>query len=308
MRRRAGAVVLAVSVIGGVATGVAMNAATSDQPSAAGRTPATPTKTSATPSARPVAERTPTETPGVEVKDPVLVSNTDGTATLSATLINRTDRTVFISNEYGSDEREPLALLIWDSSREVMLEPGVPVRIGRTKDGYWIRTRDRVDQGLTYGIALEFSGGGLVKVGAPPLTIEASVVDRTSKYDGIADNGPNPDITVSDGVVVVVPGQAKAYIGGSIENPTNDGVRNPPLSTDSLGRSVAWYHQTATGGGFNVTLTDPPYLEGSLMGEADYFLAKDVTVGETITVTFQYPSGDVVGRFTVVQGNPDGTI
>jgi hypothetical protein len=34
----------------------------------------------------------------------------------------------------------------------------------------------------------------------------------------------------------------------------------------------------------------------------------EVDIGQTITATFRFPSGDVVAKFTVVQGNTDGTI
>jgi len=263
MRRPVVALVLTVSVVGGVAAGVVVDASTS-----ADRTSATP----------------------------------------AATLVNRTGDTVHVANEYGADERDPVGLLVYDSNQELVLEPDVPVTIGGTEDGYQIRTRERAERGLTYRIGLEFSGDGLVEVAAPPVTIEAPVVARTSQYEGIADNGPNAVITVADGVVVVVPGQEKAYIGGRISNPINDGARVPPRAVDSAGRSLAWFHQTATGGGFNVTLTQAPYLDDGASREADYLLAKDVRVGETIMVTIQYPSGDVVAPFEVVRGDADGTI
>lgn len=309
MKRQVGVVVLAVSLTAGVAVGVAAHALAPDRPPTTTATPVaatTPVTADAGASAH-AAEPT-VKTSGVEVEHPVLVSNTDGTATLSATLVNHTTGTVTISNEFGADEREPLGLLVYDSNKEVELEPGVPKKIGTTRGGYWIRTQEHVDVGLTYRIGLEFSGGGNVKVGAPPLTIEARAVERTPAEDGIANNGPNPVIKVTDGVVVVVPGQDKAYIGGRITDPINDGAHVRPTAIDSRGRSLAWSHQTVTGGGFGVTLTQPPYLDGDRQGEADYFLAKDVTVGETITATIQYPSGDVIAKFTVVQGRADGTI
>ena len=309
MRRRLIAVILAVSAVGGVVAGVAVHAVTQDDGRDKTSSSAAPVRMSPTPSARATAAQPTNETPGVEVEDPVLVSNTDGTATLSATLVNRTDSTVFITNEFGADEREPLALLVYDSGREAKLQPGVPFRIGRTEDGYWIRTAERVTVGASYKIGVEFSGEGLVKVGAPSLTIDAPVVARSSTYDDVVNNGPNRDITVTGGVVVVVPGQEKAYIGGRISNPLNDGVYSArPTAVDSRGRSVAWLHQTATGGPGGLALSEPPYLDDGTSRDADYFLAKDVVVGDTITATIQYPSGDVIARFAVVEGNADGTI
>lgn len=307
MRHTITGIVLAVSVVGGVAAGVAVNAATSDQPSTAGRTSAAPATTSATASARPVAEQTTASTPGVEVKDPVLVSNTDGTATLSATLINRTTDTVSVNNAWGADQPNPMALLSYPTSG-VTLEPGKPVAIGATEDTYRVRTRDRVDQGLTYRIMLEFAGEGLVKVGAPPATFDVSVVPRTKEYDTVANNGPSTVVTVTKGIVVVVPGQDRAYIDGRTSNPTGDGVIAKPTAIDSRGRSVAWNHQTATGGPSGIAFANSSYLDDGTSRDVSYFLAKDVTVGDTIMVTFQYGSGDVVAPFRVLQGNADGTI
>jgi hypothetical protein len=309
MRRRLIVVILTVSAVGGVAAGVAVHEVTQDGGDETTSSSGSPVRATPTPSARTSAGLPAAETPGVEVEDSVLVSNTDGTATLSATLVNRTASTVLVDNEFGADETDPVALLIYDSNREVELEPGVPFRTGRTEDGYWIRTAERVNVGGTYRIGLEFSGEGLVKVGAPPLTIDVPVVERSSAYDDIVNNGPNTRITVTGGVVVVVPGQEKAYIGGRISNPINDGVYSAkPTAVDSRGRAVAWLHQTATGGPGGLALSEPPYLDDGTSKDADYFLAKDVTVGDTITATIQYPSGDVIGQFRVVQGRADGTI
>jgi hypothetical protein len=121
---------------------------------------------------------------------------------------------------------------------------------------------------------------------------------------------------VHDGVIVVVPGQAKAYIDGWFESTIDDLTEIRPTAAPRRGKSIEILHQTATGGpsGFSARagqrslLGYPPYLDREPHGDADYVRAAEVTVGETYRVTFRFPSGDVVAKFKVVQGRADGTI
>jgi hypothetical protein len=305
MRRQLAVAVLTVSVAAGIVVGVAAHALTASDRTSPDRFTASAPPTTSVPSARTAVEPA-VQKPGVEVKDPVLVSNTDGTATLSATLINHTNSPLSVSNAWGADTTSPVALLAF-TAREFRLTPGVPVRIGGTEDVYRVRTRDRAEQGVTYRLVLEFAGEGLAG-GASPTVFDVSVVPRGPTHDAIADNGPNTAVKVARGVVVVVPGQEKAYVGGEISNPIGDSVYDQPTAIDPRGRSLAWYHQTATGGPFGIAFTESPYLDDGVSRDADYFLAEDVTVGETLMVTIRYASGDVVAPFRVVQGNADGTM
>jgi hypothetical protein len=106
----------------------------------------------------------------------------------------------------------------------------------------------------------------------------------------------------------VIPGQKKAYIDGNVISTVTDGAYFPPTAVHSDGRPVKYRHQTATGGPYGlfadknkvVTIGYPPYT--TTQGDADYFDAKDVTIGEKITVTIPFQSGDVKAVFTVVAG------
>jgi hypothetical protein len=307
IRRRTAAALLGVSIVGGVAAGVAADAMTSD---------------TATPVVKPRAS-TPTPTTevktGVEVKNPVLVSNDDGGATLSATLVNHTDGAVKINSATGgqlNDYDAPVMLAFGIRSR-VSLAPGDAVRIGGVGDSYRLRFADRVQVGSTLPVTIAFQGAGPTYEPNPARsTITAPVVARTAKYVDVANNGPNDEISVQDAKIVVVPGQAKAYVAGYLESSITDLAELRPTAVDAQGRNVEYRHQTATGGpygifadaGQQVYLSRPPYLETDPQGDADYFRASDLTIGEKITVTMRFPSGDVVTKFKVVQGKPDGTI
>jgi hypothetical protein len=128
--------------------------------------------------------------------------------------------------------------------------------------------------------------------------------------------GANTDITVHDAKIVVVPGQEKAYLGGWIESTIDDLTFGRPTATGPRGRIIEYLHQTATGGpsevvaiaGKRTPLNQPPYLDDVVLGDADYVRASDVEVGQKITVTMRFPSGDVVTKFNVVQGRADGTV
>jgi hypothetical protein len=108
----------------------------------------------------------------------------------------------------------------------------------------------------------------------------------------------------------VVPGQKKAYVNGTVVSTIQDVAYELPSARDAKGQRVAYRHQTATGGpygfvaqkGENVTFgVGPPYKEFS-DGDADYFNAKDVRIGEKLTVTIPFDSGNVEAVFTVVAG------
>lgn len=297
---RLAGVVLGVSIIGGIAVGVAATAMTSDHPSAAA------------PTSTPVAE----PLPDVEVKKPVLVMNDDGTATLSATLVNHTKKALTINNATSgqAEDLDAPPMLVHGVRQRVAIEPEVPIRIGGAGDGYRLRVRDRVQIGSTLPVTLHLLRHKGFSEYRPAVSFVAPVVARTAAHADVANNGPNDIITVHEGKIVVVPGQEKAFIGGWLESTIDDSTDLRPTAASPRGWPVDVLHQTATGGpsgffagaGKRTPLGYGTYLDAP--GDRDYVRASDVKVGQTVKVTFRFPSGDVVGKFKVVQGNTDGTI
>jgi hypothetical protein len=309
MRRRVVGLILIASVVGGVVAGIAahgLTRKTDPGPTSTSRS-AGPASTSSTPSAR--------VDDVVEVRDPVLVLNDDETATLSATVVNHTDRALVINDAVGGIPGSYAPTLLgYSGTPRAILQPEVPTTVGQINDTFRFRFRDRVEVGSVLPITLD-----LVKARyrrpASDVTFKAPVVARSAAYAGVANNGPNSAITVKDAVIVVVPGQEKAYIGGYFQSTITDRTDIRATAESPTGQRVEILHQTATGGpsGYfaeagTSLLGRPPYLDDGIPGDRDYVRVGEVTVGQTITMTFRFPSGDVVGRFRVVQGNPDGTI
>lgn len=299
MNKQIAGIVLAASVIGGVAAGATASAWKADGPPAAA------------PSSTSVAE----PLPDIEVKKPILVMNDDGGATLSATLVNHTKRPVGLDRAIGGQKEDDDApfLLVHGSRSNVEIGPGASMRIGGVDDQFRVRFTDRVQVGSTLPVTLYF-GHGSAMANGPSVTSVAPVVTRSAAHSAVANNGPNSVISVHDAKIVVVPGQDKAYLGGWLESKIDDLTELRPTGVGRRGRPVEVLHQTATGGpsgvfvqaGQKMPLGYTSYLEEE--GDRDYVQASDVEVGETIRVTIRFPSGDVVGKFKVVQGKADGTI
>ena len=303
MKKQIAALLVAGSVVGGIVTGVTVDAWTSERPTTAAPARAT--------------SSAPADVPDVEVEDPVLVMNDDGTATLSATLINHLEKPVEINSATNGqlEDLDAPPMLVHGVRLHTPLLQDVPLRIGGVGDDYRLRVVDRVQVGSTLPVTLRITEHDGYDPEIPKVSFLAPVVARTAAHADVANNGPNPSISVRDAIIVVVPGQAKAYVGGTIESTIEDMTELRPTVRPRLGQSIELLHQTATGGpsGFfaqvgTVSLGDPPYLDSDIPGDRDYVRASEVEVGQTVRTTFRFPSGDVVARFTVVQGNADGTI
>jgi hypothetical protein len=303
MKKQIAALVLAGSVVGGIVAGVTVDALTSERPTRAAPARAT------TPA--------PVDVPDVEVKDPVLVMNDDGTATLSATLINHLEKPLEINSATNGqvEDLDAPPMLVHGIRLHTPLIRDEPMRIGGVGDAYRLRLSDRAQVGSTLPITLRVTEHEGYDPEIPKVSFLAPVVARTAAHADVANNGPNPSISVRDAIIVVVPGQAKAYVGGTIESTIEDMTELRPTVRPRLGQSIELLHQTATGGpsGFfaqvgTSSLGDPPYLDSDIPGDRDYVRASEVKIGQTITMTFRFPSGDVVARFKVVRGNPDGTV
>ncbi len=97
--------------------------------------------------------------------------------------------------------------------------------------------------------------------------------------------------------IVLRPGEDRAYVGYSLIDPVGQLFTRPQwiTATRADGRSIEWSHQTSTGGDSSIGVkgrrdVEPandlrPYTD---VGDADFFDAKDLTLGETITVTFRF--------------------
>ena len=97
--------------------------------------------------------------------------------------------------------------------------------------------------------------------------------------------------------IVVRPGEARAYVGYTLIDDVGQlFVRQEDITASHAdGRPVDWSHQTATGGsseiGTDGTMGVEPATDVSpyeLVGDADFFNAADLTIGETVTVTFRF--------------------
>ncbi|MET0448378.1 MAG: hypothetical protein ABW004_08220, partial [Aeromicrobium sp.] len=188
MRLKVVGLVIAASVIGGVGVGAAATALSND---AGGEAPVALDFASFAGAVS-----------AVEVREPVLVLNDDGTATLSATLVNHMDHAVEIIGATGGAPRDAEAplLIVWGTLSHVAVEPGAPQRIGGAGDPYRVRLRDRAQVGSTLPVTLELRFVGRAEQ-APAVTFTAPVVARTGDHKTVANNGPNPDISVHDGII-----------------------------------------------------------------------------------------------------------
>ena len=248
----------------------------------------------------------------IEVLDAVLVMNDDGSATLSARIVNHTDRARALGGVTTRDaDYDTYPIRFFSGMHQSAIEPGAKATIGGTHDPVRIRIARGVEPGTRVPLSFRFD---LIDAydELPETSLKVPVVARSARYDAVAGNKPNTEIKVVDAKIVVVRGQEKAYVGGATTGSITDTAWELPTATDAKGNPVAYRHHTATGGpygwlveaGKTIPFGGPPWVvpEDEPQGDADYFNAKDVKVGETITVTIPFQSGDVVAPFKVVAG------
>lgn len=254
----------------------------------------------------------------VDVRDAVFVLNPDGSATLSAKVVNGTKNTYQLSyvpeaHATGS-ELDDIRVRFYDPG--TTYAPHKAGTIGDVTDQTQIRLAPAPAAGTRVTIDLGFAvtddeQDGLYSA-ENSATLDVPVVDRTIDHDSVLGAKPNTRITVEDGKIFVIPGQSRALVDGSIVSSITDNAYEIPTANDSRGNLVAYRHNTATGGpygihaekGKTVRMSSPPYTvpNGEVVGDFDYFDAKDVTIGEKITVNIPFQSGDVIAIFTVVAG------
>lgn len=116
----------------------------------------------------------------IDVLNALFVDNGDGTATFSASLLNKEDATqVLEAVTSTTTDGLPLTSTL---SGELLLEPGTPLTPGKNAD-------------IT--ISGDFPSGGFVKItlnfaDAAPITVSAPVVTRIEMYEDVAEKPANP--------------------------------------------------------------------------------------------------------------------
>lgn len=242
----------------------------------------------------------------IEVKDAVFVLNPDQTATLSAKVVNGTGVSFSMTGIPQAVTPSGDYPYVSFYNPQTVFRAGETTLIGHDPDGIRIRLRSAPAVGTEVSLDLSFFDEGANQ--DTPVTLKVPIVARTSKYDSVVMPRPNTKIKVKDGKIVVIAGQKKAYVSGIVVASIEDRAWTLPTAVNSKGDPVEYKHQTATGGPYGlISLKDrefrfggPPYTTS--VGDADYFDAKDVTIGEKITVTIPFESGDVRAIFTVVRG------
>jgi hypothetical protein len=259
----------------------------------------------------------PPDAPGtLEVANAVFVQNPDGSATLSANVLNGTEYSYELSyvptakplgDKLGSiplrffnprstfPPRRSTTIGDVEDQTQIRLAPAPPLGDRVTLDiGFWpIEGEDPMAEELS-------------------MTLDVRVVARTIDHLSVLGAEPNKNITIEDGKIYVIPGQSRALIDGSIVSSISDHTQELPAANDEQGNLVEYHHNTSTGGPYGISaekdktvrISSPPYTvpNGRVVGDFDYFDAKDLTIGEKITVNFPFQSGDVLGIFTVVRG------
>lgn len=130
--------------------------------------------------------------------------------------------------------------------------------------------------------------------------------DKRSDILARLDPGEPPQFETAR--IFVRDGEDRAYVGYTIIGHGGNQYASPVTirAVGDDGRAVDWKHQTATGGPADVVAMEgrrvvaPGTRDG---GDADYFDASAVRVGETVTVTFTFESGEVDVPFLVVQAD-----
>lgn len=236
----------------------------------------------------------------IDVLNTLLVANDDGSATLAAVVVNHTGTAQSLSTVTVTTlDDKPLPV----RSTKILLPlpKDGSANIGVASDAGGFRVTQGAKPGYYVKITLSFTD-------AMPVTIEAPVVARTPAYDSVTGNGDpaaaQHPVKITDAKVVLT-GDSRAYFEGTVVSTIDDSAYVLPTAVDSKGHAVKYRHQTGTGGPFGLIASadKPIHFGGSRSsGDADYFNAADLKVGETLTVTIPFQSGDVIVKVPVVAG------
>lgn len=244
----------------------------------------------------------------IDVLAAVLVMNRDGSATVSARIVNNTDQPRTIGDVTLRDPGDgEYPLRSFGLQAHSMIDPGETVTTGNIGDPVRIRMFRDVTVGQEVPLDFRFDAED-TSFAELTVSLDVPVVPRSETYADVVGEKPNTAITIENARIVVVPGQKKAYVNGTLVSTIDDQAYDVPTAKNSAGKSVAYLHQSATGGPYGIFATKseaseigmgPPYTDHGV-GDADYLNADDLTIGETITVTIRFGSGDVIVPFTVV--------
>jgi hypothetical protein len=265
------------------------------------------TGSSEAPTTKPTATKTSAKPKAtIELADAALVTNPNGSATLSATIVNHTDEEQEFTGYTIKRDGVAVRTRSFHLSAYSNVGAGKSVTIGTTRSTQ-IQVDDKTSVGQSLAVELNF---GLFDHRGEPIVVRANVpvVERTVEDDAVVGAKFNPHISVEGGKVVVIAGQKRAYIGGTVVSTVDDSSWELPAAVDPDGNPVKYRHQTATGGPYGITavkgrrmaLGGPPFTPTE--GDADYINANDVKIGEKLTVTIPFESGNVEAVFTVVAG------
>lgn len=114
----------------------------------------------------------------VDSMNTLLVGNSDGSATLSADLINNLDEEQQLSSVTVTT-LDDKPLVVRSPKILLPLEPNKPAKLGGVKGSVVFVVTEGAEPGYYVKVTYTFTDSG-------PLTVEAPVVARTSEYDSVA--------------------------------------------------------------------------------------------------------------------------
>jgi hypothetical protein len=114
----------------------------------------------------------------------------------------------------------------------------------------------------------------------------------TSPALAVSDQQPVPP-RFENARVILRPGEERAYVGFTIIGAGDNQYTTPTRikAVGPEGRAIKWKHQTATGGPADIVAMDGSRVyepASSVGGDADYFDAAGLNMGDTIRVTFRF--------------------
>lgn len=237
----------------------------------------------------------PTARSEVVLSRAVLVAQNNGVASLAGTLTNNSRQTYETTSVQA--RRGPHQLQVYASTGGVTLFPGTSAPVGDAGLAYVVRG---VRPGQTVHVTVSLDR-------AAPVVLDVPVVAFGPKYRNHLVTFPGPPPTITDGRIVVRPGRKRAYVGYTIDGngQVQHGRIEDVIVTGPNGGSIDWKHQTATGGPADIVALDGPRTEVPATEEgadADYVDAAAVKAGQTVQVSFEFPTGIVQVPFRVVAG------
>jgi hypothetical protein len=246
----------------------------------------------------------------VDVKDAKFVINDDASATLVATISNRTGRPIRLNDAQFGPESIDARPLSFHGDRAI--KKGETLTVGSANAPIRIRLpRNSYGKGPVR-MMLQFTSDGSEMTHWFEPKFSAPVTRRTSADRLIFGNTGNDLISAVEGKVHVLPGQDEAFIDVAFDARIQDVAYDLPTATRADGTPIKVRFQTVTGGPYGISvgpdepseIGHPPFTSPKRrdFGLSEHFLASEVRVGETITLRTDFQSGYVLTKLTVVAG------